>query len=190
MFKLLGLFKRPSRVARETDFGRRFGWFIEKNGERIGELDYVRWDSVAQFWHEYRLRWRGPEDAVIGPDAWISAKLVLRNRRYTDVVIDSFLTSLERESGIIAVRSAYVPEERLRRDAGWRWFMIVAATPAGGFGGFLFGYYLCLGILLLQGMENSHNDLFTDFAAGMLGVAVGALLLPLCVWFFTRRPRG
>jgi hypothetical protein len=70
-----------------------------------------------------------------------------------------------------------------------RWLMIVAAIPAGGFGGFLCGYYLCLGILMLLGMGNSHNDMFTVVAAGMLGVAVGALLLPVCVWFFTRQPR-
>ena len=42
-----------------------------------------------------------------------AAKLVLRNRRYTDVVVDTFLTSLEREGGVIAVRSAYVPGEKL-----------------------------------------------------------------------------
>lgn len=78
MLKLPAIFNRKRRAAEESDFGRRFGWFIERDGERIGELDYVRWDSHAQFWHEYRLTWRRPEDAVIGPDAWIAAKLVLR----------------------------------------------------------------------------------------------------------------
>lgn len=112
MFKLPAIFNRKRRAARESDFGRRFGWFIEKDGQRIGELDYVRWDSDAQFWHEYRLTWRRSEDAVVGPDAWIAAKLVLRNRRYTDVVIDTFLTTPERDRGVIAVRSAYVPEEK------------------------------------------------------------------------------
>jgi len=113
MFKLPGIFNRKRRVAQEPDFGRRFGWFIERDGERIGELDYIRWDSAAQFWHEYRLTWRRPEDAVVGPDAWIAAKLVLRSRHYTDVVIDTFLTSSERDVGVIAVRGAYVPEEKL-----------------------------------------------------------------------------
>jgi hypothetical protein len=117
MFKLPVIFKRKSksRAAAESDFGRRFGWFIEKDGTRIGELDYLRWDSVAQFWHEYRVTWRRPEDAVIGPDAWISSKLVLRNRRYTDVVVESFLTGTEREFGVISIRSASVSEERIRQ---------------------------------------------------------------------------
>ena len=106
----------PSSQALDSDFGRKFGWFIEKDGEKIGELDYLRWDSMAQFWHDYRLTWRKPEDAVVGREAWFSAKLVLRNRRYTDVVIDSFLTSTQREEGVISIRFAYVPEERIRAD--------------------------------------------------------------------------
>ena len=35
----------------------------------MGELEYLRWDSLAQFWYEYRLTWRRPEDSVVGPDA-------------------------------------------------------------------------------------------------------------------------
>ena len=116
MFKLPAIFKRKSKTAVESDFGRRFGWFIEKDEEKIGELDYLRWDSQAQFWHEYSVTWRRPEDAVIGPDAWIAMMLTLRNRRYTDVVIQTFLTSPEREPGVIAVRFAYVTEERIRQD--------------------------------------------------------------------------
>jgi hypothetical protein len=116
VFKLPAIFKRKSRAAEESDFGRRFGWFIEKHGMRIGELDYVRWESQAQFWHEYRVTWHRPEDAVVGPDAWISSKLVLRNRRYSDVVVGAFLTAPERDGGIIPVRGAYVAEERIQQD--------------------------------------------------------------------------
>lgn len=119
VFKLPRLFHRseaaPSPEER-SDFGRRFGWFIEKNGERIGELDYLRWDSWLQFWHEYRVTWRSPDDVIVGPDAWISAKLVLRNRRYTDVVDDSFLTAPQRDAEIIAVRGASVSADRISRD--------------------------------------------------------------------------
>lgn len=106
---------RTSQAAKESDFGRRFGWFIERSGARIGELDYIRWDSLSQFWHEYRVAWRSPEDQVIGSIAWIEAGLVLRNRRYMDVMVDSFLTA-PRDGDVIAVRSAFVPEERMRRD--------------------------------------------------------------------------
>jgi hypothetical protein len=113
MVKLPAIFNRKRRAAEESDFGRRFGCFIEKDGESIGDLEYVGWHSVAQFWHEYRLTWRSPEDAVIGPNAWSAAKLILRNRRYNDVVVDTFMTSPERDGGVIAVRGAFVPEDRL-----------------------------------------------------------------------------
>ena len=116
--RLQHLFKQKprSRKAEESDFGRRFGWFIEKDGAKIGELGYLRWDSIAQYWHEYRIIWYSPENAVTGPDAWISAKLVLRNRHYTDVVVESFLTGVEREGGVVPVRGAFVSEERIRKD--------------------------------------------------------------------------
>jgi len=115
MFKLPAIFQRKCQAAEDSDFGRRFGWFIEKDGERIGELDYLRWDCHSQFWHEYRITWRKPEDAVIGPDVWASSTVVLRNRRYTDVVVESFLTAPQQDDSVIAVRGAYVSEERIRR---------------------------------------------------------------------------
>ena len=117
MFKLPRFLNRQPRLAEESDFGRRFGWFIERDGERIGDLEYIRWDEGTQFWHEYRLTWRRPEDAVVGPDAWIAARLVLRNRRCTDTVVDAFLTS-EEGYGVIAIRGAFVAGERLCRNDG------------------------------------------------------------------------
>jgi hypothetical protein len=118
MFKLFDIFRRktPSQAVRDSDFGRRFGWYIERGGQRIGELDYLRWDSWSQFWHDYHLTWRRPEDAVSGPEAWITAGLVLRSRRYADVVISSFLTAPQKEPDIIKVRSASVPQDRIDDD--------------------------------------------------------------------------
>ena len=118
MLKLFDIFKRkPRRAVSESDFGRRFGWFIERDGQRIGELEYFRWDSVAQFWHDYRLTWRRPEDAVIGPEAWIAAGVVLRNRRYSDVVVSSFMTAPQKEPSIIRIRGASVPTAKIQDDA-------------------------------------------------------------------------
>ena len=112
MFKLSSIFysRRRRRAAEESNYGRRCGWFIEKDGVSIGELEYLRWLPDGQFWHKYRVTWYKPEDAVISPDEWIEEKLKLRNRRYSQVVIDSFMTSGIHE-GEIAIRNAYVSEE-------------------------------------------------------------------------------
>ena len=102
------------RRAKETDYGRTFGWFVEKGKERLGELEYIRWDSFSQFWHEYRVTWEKEEAQAFeqNPDAWIESHLSLRNRRYQQVVVTGFLTA-PRTAGVIAVRSAFVPEDQL-----------------------------------------------------------------------------
>ena len=115
MFKFLSIFKKRSRLAEESDYGRRFGWFIERDGTTVGELEYLRWLSDSQFWHEYRISWRSEADAVHDPDAWIDAELSLRNKRCPEVVIDSFLTATTDEKNVIAVRGASVPEEILQQ---------------------------------------------------------------------------
>jgi hypothetical protein len=68
-----------------------------------------------------------------------------------------------------------------------RWAWVLAAFPAGGIIGFFGGYYLSLGILLLQGQGNSHNDMFTVVFSGTIGAFVGAALLPVVAWFATRK---
>jgi len=35
--------KASNRAAEELDYGRYFGWFIERDGERIGELEWRDW---------------------------------------------------------------------------------------------------------------------------------------------------
>jgi hypothetical protein len=71
----------------------------------------------------------------------------------------------------------------------WRWLAIAFAFPAGGFCGFVGGYYLCYAILWLQGRGNSHADMLDLVVSALLGVPLGAVLVPLAVWLFTRRRR-
>ena len=108
---------RAKKLARQSDFGRRYGWIIERDGIPIGELDYIRWDSYMQFWHEYSVVWHSEADGCIEaePDAWIWQKIILRNKRYPDVAISDFLTA-PRAKGIVSIRSAFVPIERFGID--------------------------------------------------------------------------
>jgi len=110
--------RRALKAARASDDGRAYGWFIEKNQTRIGELDYVQWDIDSQFWYEYRIR--GLPDIILptDPDEWIRQDLTLRNRRFTDVVVSVFLTSFRTfpTDGIIRIRFAKVPIERFEKE--------------------------------------------------------------------------
>jgi hypothetical protein len=74
----------------------------------------------------------------------------------------------------------------MKPNVALRWLGVLVAIPTGAFIGFLAAYYVCLGVLYLQGKGHSHNDMFTVVTAGMLGLPAGALLLPFFVWLFTR----
>jgi hypothetical protein len=41
------------RALRRSNYGRDYGWFIELDGERVGELVDVKWED--QFWFSYRV---------------------------------------------------------------------------------------------------------------------------------------
>jgi hypothetical protein len=103
--------------CRDSDHGRRFGWFVERDNTCIAELEYVRWDSASQFWHEYLVKWVVPPEQRTkpDPDEWILQKLVLRNRRFSDVVIAQFLTA-HRDQDIVMVRFASVSLERFVQE--------------------------------------------------------------------------
>lgn len=113
LFSYFSRRKARARHEKESDYGRRYGWFVEQQGERIGELEYVRWDSDSQFWHEYRVTWSKKEAASIekNPDAWIESALSLRNRKFQEVVVSTFLTA-PRDGNLIVVRNACVPSEQ------------------------------------------------------------------------------
>jgi hypothetical protein len=114
MCKLLDMFRPKSRDVRKSDFGRRFGWFIERGGECIGELEYSRWDEDSQFWHEYRVNWRRPEGDAARIEDWAESGIELRNREFSDVVVREFLSASGCAEGLVAIRNAFVPEARFR----------------------------------------------------------------------------
>lgn len=111
MCKLRNLFRSKKRHIRDSDYGRRFGWFIERDGECIGELEYFRWDENLQFWHEYRVSWCRPDGDAASIEDWAESGIALRNRAFTNVVVREFLSSAGSEVGVVSLRNAYVPDE-------------------------------------------------------------------------------
>lgn len=116
MRKLLDLFRLMRRDAQESDFGRRFGWFIERDGECLGELEYLRWDESSQFWHEYQVSWRRTEGDPSRIENWAESGITLRNREFSDVVVREFLTASGSREGVVSIRNAFVPDDYFRKS--------------------------------------------------------------------------
>ena len=55
----------------------------------------------------------------------------------------------------------------------------IASVPLGALLGLYAGGFVCYGVLRLQGRGGSHNDMLPMAAAGMAGLLVGAIALPL-----------
>ena len=68
-----------------------------------------------------------------------------------------------------------------------RWLAVAVATPVGGFCGMVVADCLCRFAL---GGLNAHGDIATVLGAEALGILIGALLVPFCVWYFTRQVRS
>ena len=100
----------------ESDYGRCYGWFIEKNEEKIGELEYARWDSASQFWHEYHAIWMNNDFEIRerDSDAWISSRIA---GYYRDVIVRGFISAPKPE-GIVAIRGAFVPARHFKNETG------------------------------------------------------------------------
>ena len=116
MCKLLDLIRSKSSDVRESDFGRRFSWFVERGGECIGELEYCHWDENSQFWHVYHISWRHPEGDAARIEDWAESGIELRNRKFSDVVVRDFLSASSCAEGVVSIRNAYVPDEHFRRS--------------------------------------------------------------------------
>ena len=55
---------------------------------------------------------------------------------------------------------------------------LIGSVPLGGILGFYAGCSICYGVLRLQGRGESHDDVISLAGAGMLGMLVGAIVLP------------
>lgn len=116
MYKFLQRFRSTSSNSCESDFGRRFGWFVERYGDCIGELEYLRWDENSQFWHEYLIRWRNTQSAPTRVEDWVECGIGLRNRGFSDVVVRDFLSAPGSAEGLVLIRNAFVPDDHFRES--------------------------------------------------------------------------
>src|SRR5207249_1509090 len=80
--QMFGFLKRRRRIL-ESDFGRKFGWYVEQDGCRVAVLTDSQWDSDSQFWHQYKVIPLTTDPKVIealkSPEFWWG-NLVFENR--------------------------------------------------------------------------------------------------------------
>jgi hypothetical protein len=85
-------FYRKHRLIK-TDYGRSCGWYIEKDGEVISELNDCQYEDM--FWQSYRLDivTNSPDlrDKIMTNEFWQNfEELVFRNREFGDIVDSCF----------------------------------------------------------------------------------------------------
>ncbi len=72
---------RRAKLLVQSEFGRRYGWFIELDGEVVGELSDCRFDDM--FWDSYAVAARDgitAESAIQNEENWLELRFVFRNR--------------------------------------------------------------------------------------------------------------
>lgn len=100
------------RLYKESDLGRRYGWWLCLNGKRIADLNYLRWDSDSQFWHEYRLVAFSPDfaDVALDPNRWCLEDISLESR-YAEGYRTAGILVAPRAEGVVAIRSVHIPRQ-------------------------------------------------------------------------------
>src|SRR4051794_8155398 len=94
----------------ESDFGRRFGWYLELDGERLAALTDPVWDGDGQFWHRYTMTPLGDLETarrLATPEFWYGGNLlrfVFENREFGTRVRDALPGGLQvADDGTISI---------------------------------------------------------------------------------------
>ena len=74
----------------EADYGRDFGWFVEKDGRRIAALTDPRFEDM--FWYSYAVEPLGDAERkqIFAPHFWDQPDLIYRYRVTDEVVPNAF----------------------------------------------------------------------------------------------------
>lgn len=97
---------------KNSDYGRKYGWWLCLDGERIADLDYRIWDCYSQFWHVYQIFPFSSRFEEIGldPDSWCLDRVSMESRYAPGFSVKRVLMA-ERARDLVAIRSVYLPKE-------------------------------------------------------------------------------
>lgn len=86
-----------------SNYGRNAGWYIEYQGEMVGQLLYVQKEDM--FWDSYELISAGKEKNSIffNPDNWNNCSFTFRNKALDQYAKNAFS----------AVNTSFFPQKRV-----------------------------------------------------------------------------
>lgn len=133
-----GLVNRPVRQMRsfrraryllESSFGRRDGWYVEFEGEIVGELTEPQFADM--FWVSYAVHEaNGRRSAVLHDDGpWNDCRFVFRSRRTGEPAKNAFAWGIRPaiQDGRVAMRALYLTEHSFLERA-WIWMLRLLPT--------------------------------------------------------------
>ncbi len=106
---------RKLRIV-ESNYGRDFGWYVERDGRRLAALTEPWWED--QFWFSYRVEPLTDDPATLeelrSDGFWQRFdRLVFRSREFGTAIPYAFPGGIPgqtvRESGRVSMRGLYVP---------------------------------------------------------------------------------
>jgi len=101
--------RRDDAELKKSNWGRSFGWFIELNGEIIGELVDDKFDDM--FWVRYTIvPYDGFEEFLFNHQNWDESRFKYRNKHYPQYVDAIHGRTIDKEENkyTISMRALYL----------------------------------------------------------------------------------
>ena len=81
---------KDKKELKKSNFGRNYGWYIEYNGETIGEL--IDWKSIDIFWCSYKIvpindNWK---NIIFNEKLWQNCEFKFKNKKYNKYAENAF----------------------------------------------------------------------------------------------------
>jgi len=103
--------RKDNIELKKSNWGRSFGWYVELNGEKIGELSYNEFEDM--FWVSYKIiPYQGYEKQILDFQNWQACRFKFLNKHYPQYADGAFsggsnIRKIENEY-IISMRALYL----------------------------------------------------------------------------------
>jgi hypothetical protein len=98
--------------VQQSDFGRSDGWYIELDGEVLGELIDCRQEDM--FWDSYAIipANDSSNEILAQEDLWDACRFSFRNKKTAVYAAHAVSSEMPQSNGRIAMRGLYITETK------------------------------------------------------------------------------